>query len=316
MNLTTSFFDDDACGVLLGAPFLDAQDGAEPPPDLDDTFTLFQKPIANLLTRIGSPALRDAIERIFTDMARLLGYLNIIETDIHQGRAGEETLSVFALVRGESLALLDFIETHALYLTESPEEVRNVLDGTGYAIGLELRRVYEGELDGLHDIKQDSQAHAKLGHAHGLLHNCFQQSTIALGRVFDPALDGATLFDDLQSRREQSLALYDDLQTLIEIVRRAEADDSYSESSLLESLINFLGGSMRYLMFKDWDVYEHFVEQIMDASTIAERASVLHRLGCYLETLLAQVRMRAVLSDCLFETPPRGAEFAAAAGHF
>ncbi|HVF28875.1 MAG TPA: hypothetical protein VM943_11575 [Pyrinomonadaceae bacterium] len=316
MNLTTSFFDDDACGLPLAASFLDEQAGGEPPPTFDDTFPLFQKPIADLLTRIESPALRNAMERIFSDMARLLGYLNIIETDLHQGRAGEETLSVFALVRGESLALLDFIETHALYLTESPEEVRDVLDGTGYAVGLELRQVYEGELDGLHDIKQESQAHAKLGRAHGLLHNCFQQSTIALGRVFDPALDGATLFDDLQSRREQSLALYEDLRTLIEIVRRAEVADSYSESSLLESLINFLGGSMRYLMFKDWDVYEHFVEQIMDASTNAERAPVLHRLGCYLETLLGQVRMRAVLSDCISATSTASAEFAAAAGRF
>lgn len=316
MNLTTTFFDDNSCGVLLAENFLDEQAGAGPPPALDDTFPLFQKPIADLLTRIESPALRNAMERIFTDMARLLGYLNLIETDLHQGRAGEETLSVFALVRVESLALLDFIETDALYLTESTEEVRNVLDGTGYAIGLELRRVYEGELDGLRDTKQDSQAHAKLGHAHGLLHNCFQQSTIALGRVFDSALDGAMLFDDLQSRREQSLALYDDLRTLIEIVRRAEADDNYSESSLLESLINFLGGSMRYLMFKDWDVYEHFVEQIMDASTNAERAPVLHRLGCYIETLTGQVRLRAVLSDCLFATPPPRAEFAAAAGRF
>ncbi len=73
---------------------------------------------------------------------------------------------------------------------------------------------------------------------------------------------------------------------------------------------------MRYLMFKDWDVYEHFVEQIMDASTNAERAPVLHRLGCYIETLTGQVRLRAVLSDCLFATPSPRAEFAAAAGRF
>lgn len=304
MNLTINLFDDHACGVLLAETFLDERAVS------DETPTPVRQPIGDLLRRIESPILRGAMERIFTDMARLLVHLDVIET--HLDGAGEDTLPVFALIHDEALALLDFIETRALSLTEWPEEVRDVLDGTGYAIGLELRRVYEGELKGLRDAGQDAPARARLGHAHGLLHNCFQQSMIALGRAFDPALDGAILFDNFDARREQSLALYDDLRTLLALVRSAEASDGYCERSLFESLINFLGGSMRYLMFKDWDEYERFVEQMMDAPTIAERAPVLHRFSCYLETLVGQVRMRAVLCDYVCEAFPAREEAMAA----
>ncbi|HYE64953.1 MAG TPA: hypothetical protein VD966_05190, partial [Pyrinomonadaceae bacterium] len=60
-------------------------------------------------------------------------------------------------------------------------------------------------------------------------------------------------------------------------------------------------GSMHYLMYRDWEEFERFVVEVMDTRSAGELAPVLHRFARYLETLLGQVRMRAVLNDHPFD---------------
>jgi hypothetical protein len=51
-------------------------------------------------------------------------------------------------------------------------------------------------------------------------------------------------------------------------------------------------------MYSDWPQFESFCERIKVASTdIPRLVEVLHQFQCYLETLLSQVRMRAVLAE-------------------
>jgi hypothetical protein len=53
---------------------------------------------------------------------------------------------------------------------------------------------------------------------------------------------------------------------------------------------------MECLMYSDWPQFEGFCEKIKVIES-PELESVLHQFRCYLETLLGQVRMRAVLTD-------------------
>ena len=50
-------------------------------------------------------------------------------------------------------------------------------------------------------------------------------------------------------------------------------------------------------------IYEQFLEEIIVARTIEEVVDALHRFSVFLETLLGQVNMRAVLADHAFDYP-------------
>jgi hypothetical protein len=125
--------------------------------------------------------------------------------------------------------------------------------------------------------------------------------------MFDASLTDDRLFQDWQSRRESSLILYHDLSELIVFVQASEQDSlkyfpEQSLDDLEERLSSFREGSMQSLMYRDWQQYESLSDEIIAAVRNGERpADLLHHMGCYLRTLLAHVKARAVLADLVME---------------
>jgi hypothetical protein len=256
-----------------------------------------------LIENLKPASLGVTMRRVFTDLARLLDYLRLIEKKVQQDQLLASTFSVFTNVHKESLALIEQIDADMLHLEGASEELLSTLDGISYAIGHEIGRVYGFELVGIND-PQSSPLRGKLERAHGLLRNCFQQSTIALTQVFNPTLDGEELFNDFHARREEALILYRDLWNLVGLARRADKEcDQFSVALLLAHLKRFRDGSMCYLMYRDWEEYERFVRQVTAARRILEIGPALEGLTCYLETLLGQVRLRSVLANLSFIIP-------------
>lgn len=253
----------------------------------------------------GAPAAQGAdLLVIFTSLARMLQRLRFIENVLRRDQPLKFLLPVFTLLHEEARTLLEFIETRAMRTDGMDEAVFDTLDGTNYAVSMELRKVFAHELVGLSDLRQPTIIYAKVENAYGLLRDCFQQSTVALAQLFDPQLEGAQLFDTFQTKLQQSLALRRDLWTLLLLVRRAERErDQRPIAPLLERLAGFREGSLRYLMYKDWEACERFMEEVGAARGAVELAPVLHRFGAYLETLHGQVNMRAVLANHPFEYP-------------
>jgi hypothetical protein len=241
---------------------------------------------------------------IFSDLARLLEHLRLIEDFLRRDHPLKQTLPLFTLVHEDAQALHDFIETRALRIEGMDHTVFDALDATNYAIAMELRKVFAHELMGLTALHQAPPIYVKIENAHGLLRDCFQQSTVALAQLFDGSLDGAQLFQSFHTKLEQSLALRNDLWMLLQLVRQAKAGrDQYPLSRILERLADFRDGSLRYLMYKDWESCERFMEEVAAARGAVELAPVLHRFATYLETLHEHVSLRAVLSGHPFDYP-------------
>lgn len=257
-----------------------------------------------------SPAAQGAdLLIIFTSLARMLQRLRFIEGVLRRDQPLKFLLPIFTLLHEEARAVLEFIETRAMRTEGMDEALFDTLDGTNYAISMELRKVFAHELVGLSELRQPTAIYAKVENAYGLLRDCFQQSTVALAQLFDPRLEGAQLFDTFQTKLQQSLALRRDLWTLLLLVRRAERErDQRPVAPLLERLAEFREGSLRYLMYKDWEACERFMEEVGAARGAVELSPVLHRFGAYLETLHGQVNMRAVLANHPFEYPELDAQ--------
>lgn len=239
---------------------------------------------------------------IVSDLARMLERLRLVDGCLQRDQPLKQTLPVFCLVYEEARLLLEFIAGHVLLSENLERPVFDALDGMNYAIAMELRKVFARELVGLASLRQSPVIYARVENAHGLLRDCFQQSIVGVAQLLDPTLDATRLFDTFQTRLDQSLILRKDLWTLLQLVRRAEQErERHPISRLLERLNSFREGSLRYLMYKDWEACERFIEEVAAARGAVEVTPVVHRFGAYLETLLGQVNMRSVLLDHAFD---------------
>lgn len=274
------------------APLAEADGAAAPHPSL-----------LELTERLTPDALGADMLAVFSAFAHLLARLRFIEESLRGDVPLKQMLPVFTLVREETRVLLDMIEVRTLRIENLEREVFDVLDGTAYAVRMELRKTFEFELAGLSASRHAPQVYAKVENAHGLLRDCFQQSVFALVQIFEPGLDGKSLFSTFQTKLEQSLALRRDVAGLLRLVRRTQQEqDGGAHALLLERLDAFRDGSLRFLMYKDWESYERFAEEAVASRGAAERAAVLHRFEAYLETLFGQVNMRAVLAEYPFDS--------------
>jgi len=247
------------------------------------------------------------IQIIFSDLARLLERLRIVDGCLKRDQPLKQTLPIFCLVYEEARLLAEFIDRRVHRTQDFERPVFDALDGVNYAIAMELRKVYARELVGLASLRQSPSIYARVENAHGLLRDCFQQSIVVVAQLFDPTLDVSSLFDTFQTRLEQSLVLRKDLWTLLQIVRRAEQErDKHPIARILERLDSFREGSLRFLMYKDWEACERFMEEVAAARGAVEVTPVLHRFGAYLETLFGQVNMRSVLVEHGFDYSEAG----------
>jgi hypothetical protein len=262
-----------------------------------------QEPLATLTLGLTPDEFGEDMSAIFSTFVVLLGRLRFIEASLKSDGQLKRLLPIFTLVHEETRSLLDFIEGRALRVEGVEHKVREILDGTAYAIRMELRKAFEHELVGLCALRHPPQAFAKVENANGLLRDCYQQSVVALANCFDPVLDGKHLFNSFQTKLAQSLSLRRDLWKIVRLVRQASSREGGETlpSSLLEHLDAFREGGQRYLMYKDWEPFERFVEDVETARNTGDLSQTLHRFEAFLETLFGQVNMRAVLAEHPFD---------------
>lgn len=252
-----------------------------------------------VLQQIFNPNLREISQTILGEMLRYFNWLTRIENNLQKLDTLLESLSLLEVLEFDARSLTDFIDTRAIKLAAGNERLLDVLDGISYGITHDLRRVFEREL--VRGVTEQSIpiVYGKILHAHGLLTNCFQQSTITMLQVFNPSLDASKLFNDYELRLQQSLVLCKDLSSLMRFVRLAQAkDDPDVLRSVTARILEFRDGSMQYLMYKDWRGYESLALEVITAvENNLDPKPLLHRFICYLEVLYGHVKMRAVLAD-------------------
>jgi hypothetical protein len=260
-----------------------------------------QREIDSVVRLIEDPQLREVSKTILVELVRFFDWLARIENNLHKLDTLLENLSLLEVLEFEARALTDYIETKAIKAAAAAgnDRLNDVLDGISYGITHDLRRVFEREL--VRGVTQQSTpiVYGKILHAHGLLTNCFQQSTITLLQVFKPDMDASALFNDIELRLQQSLVLCKDLSSLMRFVRLSQAN---SDPDVLRTvtgrILEFRDGSMQYLMYKDWRGYESLALEVITAvENNLDAKPLLHKFLCFLELLYGHVKMRAVLAE-------------------
>lgn len=245
---------------------------------------------------IDSNLTRHLVARVFDDLLRLLECLDLIEVHLRKVESAEQTFALFQLIHDEASSLVSFIHAECLKPDSISEELFDTFDGIAFAVKHDLQRVFE-TTPGSTNANKSHAIVGRLYRAHDVLTNCLQQSTITLAMVFDNQLEGTRLFNNSDMRFRQSLQLCNDLSQLMQTVDAAENGSSRDAfSALYEAIQKFRNESMELLMYTDWPQFEGFCDRFDTADDVQLREA-LHQFRCYLETLLGQVRMRAVLAN-------------------
>jgi hypothetical protein len=269
-----------------------------PPKTGTDLQARLQREIDVALDAIESPAVYGIARPILENLSKLFEKLTLIQHNLHKLDTLLENLEILEVLQRDSRMLIDFIETKATHTEGVSQELVEVLDGISYCIAHDVKRVFERELVDYITDYSTPVVYGKIVYAHGLLSNCFQQTTITILQLFNPSVDPVRLFN-LEERVRQSLVLCNELSSLMRAVRQAEEEGS-SETlqQVVYGAIKFRDESMQYLVYLDWREYERLAfELIASIETDGNSKEILHQLGCYLEVLYGHVKMRASLRD-------------------
>lgn len=268
----------------------------------------FLPPKANeLLAKKSIPAVtKTDLRLVLPGIAKILKWLSVIEEMIAQDKPLKPALLIFARIYEQIQELTGYINNRLLRFSNQEDELYSALDGAAYVASIELRKVYQHELINVTEIRPTPQARARIEASQGLLTDSFQQTLIGFIRLLDPAVEVHEVFPVFREKLNASIVLRSDLWELLQDVQTAEQTvESYPLEDLAAKLTKFVQTSMRHLMYKDWETFERFVEEILRTSNKKDLTPILHRFGAYLETLFGQVKMRSVLANHPFEFPKR-----------
>ncbi len=234
--------------------------------------------------------------------ARILGCLNFIEKQLEVDKPLKPTLVLFTIIFDYAKEMIDFLKNRLIRFNDEQVQMSDILDCTVFATSIEIRKVFQNELSEVSSIRQAPILRSRIDAAYGLLRDCFQQNFLLFAQSIEPEISAHELFPNIKTKLEQSISLRADLWSVLKDVQNAEKNiENFPLSSLLAKLNDFAAGSMKFLMYKDTETVERFIEELFRTQNESDLIALLHRFGAYIETLFGQVNMRTILSDHPFE---------------
>ncbi len=260
--------------------------------------------LKQLVNDAAAPAqIKAELNAILPRFGKILRLLDIIGELLERDEPLKGALLIFAQVSKHTQELVDYLNLRVSQGSEEYDEFISVLDGAAYTASIELKKVVRQELSGVVSIRPATTVYARTETAYALLTESFQQILAQFAKQIDPTIDIFDLFPNFQHKLDQSQMLRTEIYTIAQIVRLAERDpDGRNIEKLNSALIRFMEKTVRFLFYKDIETFERFVEEILITKQKKDLVPIVHRFGAYLETLFAQVNMRAVLEAHPFET--------------
>jgi len=256
-----------------------------------------QPQLRDIIEGVRPAETREFVRGVFEDLGRLLGYLDSVKPLLGGSGAADDAHFIFEVLHCEVLAAAGALD-YFCACQETPSELSEELERTGFALRHELRAVFERMLPAAREAADATEARSRLAEAHDLMRNCFEQSTVSLARVFRPGVDAAELFEDIRAKRDSSLRLYENLDALLRSTRYAEwHDEAEALVNFSERMAIFRAESMSDLMQNDRDTCQGFMDGLAGVRDRRSLRLYLHRFSCYLEILLKHVGQRSVLAD-------------------
>jgi len=160
--------------------------------------------IARLIHGVENRGERKHAAKVFLELFRLLHYLEYADPERNPSGDFRGAILIFSLITSEARLLTAYLERRVLRETEAGTPLFEVYDGFVYCLPLELKKVINTELLDISVAQQSDGIRARVENSHGILKDCFQQSVVQLAQMFDPQIDGQSIFSDYMAKLVQS----------------------------------------------------------------------------------------------------------------
>ncbi|MCB1024212.1 MAG: hypothetical protein KDB79_07475 [Acidobacteria bacterium] len=243
-----------------------------------------------------SSALEADLKLVLPYFARVLKWLSVIGEMLEKDLPLKPVLLLFARINEQMREMMDYINNRLMRYPNEEDELFGSLDSAAYTASIELRKVYDQELRQLIAVRSAPLVYAKIENSYALLNDSLQLTLVNFARLIEPDIDAFEIFPVMKEKEVQSMRLRDEMWDLLQSVQEAERNpDRYPLDSLHVKLKGFSINTMGFIFYKDIETVERFIEEIVLTKDKKDLVPILHRFGAYLETLLGQINMRAVL---------------------
>ncbi|MBX3244159.1 MAG: hypothetical protein KF685_06850 [Acidobacteria bacterium] len=245
---------------------------------------------------------RDNLQTVSDRLSCILRILRLISRMLRNDEPLKPSLLLFCGVYEQIRSLIDHLNRTLSRSKNEEDMMFGLMDGAAYMASLELRKAYDQELTGIIAIHSAPAVFARVESAYALLNDSFQEILASFAKLLQPAIGTADLFPEFQHKLAESLLLRSHLSDALNAVQAAEKDPSDDQIKELKDLLrSFQEEPVEFLFYKDRESFERFCEEVYGTGETKDLVPILHRFTAYLETLLRQVNMRAVLSNHPFE---------------
>jgi hypothetical protein len=232
----------------------------------------------------------------------ILKALSVVGRMLRNDEPLKPSLLIFSFVHEQTQHLIAQINHRLSELTDEETEFFISLDAASYTASLEIKKAFQQELTGVVGIRPAQAIYARIEVANSLLSASFEEIIASFARILEPKTDRGNLFPGFKAKLDQSLALRSGLYSTLRAVKEAEGKPEPGPiEHMRNSLEHFNHEAIHFLFYKDKEVLERFSEETQLMQNPKDLVPILHRFGAYLETLLGQVEMRAVLANHPFE---------------
>jgi len=241
---------------------------------------------------------RRDLRRFVPRFGGILRSLDLIGQMLRDDVPLRSSLAIFAFVYEAVDELIFDINSRLSRHADETAEIFGLLDAASYTLSIESRKAFSHELAAIIGVRSATAVYARVESAFGVLNDNIRQLLAGFAKLSEPGIAAIDIFPDFHSKLEKSLELRKRLSEILTAVRQAEADAKNETLAVLRnSLRAFLSEPVSFLFYKDRETFERFCNEIEITHDETDAAPVLHRFSAYLETLLNQVSMRAVLSN-------------------
>lgn len=231
-------------------------------------------------------------------LLRFLKYLRLISAGLKLDRPLKQYLVLFALLNEEMKSLSESIRTRFLKNRETGHALQNAAELISYSLRVEAQRVMRRELIMLQGESDPGAVYTRVENSHGLLRNCCRSCITTLVQSVDPAFDAAALFPSRSGELVASEKLRQDLWNLRRYLKDViDNREELNPTSVMERLISFKEGSLRFLMYRDWAEFEAFSDALAVSGNFLELRTQIRKFTDFLETLIQEVSKRSVFQQ-------------------
>lgn len=241
-------------------------------------------------------------KNIFTFLIAIikgLRFLEYIQENISDQKNFNGIILIFCLLNSQLQKISNFIKNVLFPIYQKEKATLSCLDSMLFSSKMEMKKVMELELVDITVLMDPKLIRSKLEDSAGILRDLFQQNFVYIIETFSlKELDGTKLFPYYQTRKQQSIILLEDLKNLEKALEKFKDTGSRQDfQNFYEILFSFENKSMRYLMYKDWEPVEKFINEFRNATSLKQKEILAHQFDVFLKTLMQMVSKRAVLKE-------------------